>query len=95
MMMRFVVPAGAAALALMTTPVLAAGAPTPAQMSAAQKQCAQLESAIDAQMAEATSAQVAKTTKERQEGERLCNSGKPEEGVAMLQHALRDAMYRG
>jgi hypothetical protein len=92
MMMRFVVPAGAAALALMITPLLAAAA---APTTAAQKQCAQLESTIDVQIAEARPSQVAKTTKERQDGEQLCNSGKTEQGIATLQHALRDAMDRG
>jgi hypothetical protein len=92
MMIRFVVPAEAAALALMITPVLAAAA---APTAAAQKQCAQLESAIDAQLPEARQTQVAKATKERQEGEQLCNSGKTDQGIATLEHALRDAMYRG
>ena len=92
MMIRFVVPAGAAALALLVSPVLAAAA---APTAATQKQWTQLERTIDAQLPEARPSQVAKATKERQEGEQLCNSGKSEQGIATLQHALRDAMYRG
>ena len=92
MIIRFVVPAGAAALALMITPVLAAAA---APTTAAQKQCAQLERTIDAQISEALPSEVGKATKERQEGEQLCNSGKSQQGIATLQHALRDAMNRG
>jgi hypothetical protein len=92
MTIRFVVPAGAAALALMITPVLAAAA---APTAAAQNQCAQLERTIDAQLPEALPSQVAKATKERQDGEQLCNSGKSQEGIATLQHALRDSTYRG
>ena len=92
MPIRAVVPAGAVALALMISPVLAAA---PAPTTAAQNQCAQLERTIDAQMPEARPTQVAKATKERQDGEQLCNSGKTQEGIATLQHALRDAMYRG
>jgi hypothetical protein len=94
MIKRFVVPAGAAALALTITPVLAAGT-SPQPRTTAQTQCAQLERTIDAQMAEALSGQVAKATKERQEGAQLCNSGKPEQGVSMLQRALADTMNRG
>jgi hypothetical protein len=95
MIKRLVVPAGAAALALTITPVLAAGTSTTARTTTAQTQCAQLERTIDAQMPDALPGQVAKSTKERQEGAQLCNSGKTEEGVTMLQRALTDAMYRG
>jgi hypothetical protein len=95
MIKRFVVPVGTVALALTITPVLAAGASPQARTTTAQTQCAQLERTIDAQMAEALPGQVAKATKERQEGAQLCNSGKPEQGVSMLQHALADAMNRG
>jgi hypothetical protein len=92
MIMRFVVPATAAALMFSVSAF--AAQTTPAQ-SAGMQQCTQLESQITTNLPEAIPSVSRKAAAERDDGMKLCNSGKTEEGVAKLQQALTDVMYRG
>jgi hypothetical protein len=95
MITRFVVPVIAtAALGLSAASASAAETNAPAQ-SAAMRTCTQLEAQVAGLLPEAIPSMVRKATDERAEGARLCNSGKPEQGVATLERALNDALYRG
>ena len=95
MIMRFVVPVlAAAAIGLPAASVLAAQSDAKAQ-SAAIKTCRQLEGQVGNLLPEALPAMVKKVTDERSEGTRLCRSGKPEQGITLLEQALNDALYRG
>jgi hypothetical protein len=93
MIMRFVVPATAAAL-MLSVSAFAAQTSTSAQSSGMQ-QCTQLESQIATDLQDAIPSASRKATAERDEGMKLCNSGKTDEGIAKLQQALTDVMYRG
>ncbi len=59
------------------------------------QQCTQLESEITTNLPEAIPSGVKKATNERDDGAKLCSSGKTDEGIAKLQQALTDVMYRG
>jgi hypothetical protein len=91
MIVRFVVPAmAAAALGLSTA---SAFAQQTAQTAA--QQCAALEAQIDTNMPMTMPNMIKTATAEREEGAKLCNSGKTEEGIAKLQQALADALDTG
>jgi hypothetical protein len=88
MIMRFVVPAmAAAALGLLTASAFAAQA-----QSAAKQSCAALESQVDRNLPMAQPGDIGKATAERAQGAKLCNSGKTEQGMAKLQQALTTAL---
>ncbi len=95
MIMRFVVLAtAAAALGLSAASAFAAQTTAPAQ-SAAMQRCNQLEAQISNVLPEAIPSMVGKATTERARGAKLCQQGKTEQGIATLERALNDAMYRG
>ncbi len=92
MIMRCVVPlTAAAAFGLLATSALAAQAGP----SAASQRCTQLETQVATVLPEAIPSMVQKATSEHAEGARLCNAGKTEQGIATLERALNDALYRG
>ena len=91
MIMRCVVPlTAAAAFGLLATSALAAQTGP----SAAQR-CTQLETQVATVLPEAIPSMVQKATSEHAEGARLCSAGKTEQGIATLERALNDALYRG
>jgi hypothetical protein len=95
MIMRFVVPViAAAALGLPAASALAAQSGANAS-SAAMQTCNQLEQQVANVLPEAIPTMVKQATDERAEGAKLCQSGKTEQGIATLERALNDAMYRG
>jgi hypothetical protein len=95
MIMRLVVSAtAAAALGLSAASAFAAQSNTPAQ-SAAMQQCAALEAQVTSLLPEAISQMSAKARSERDQGAKLCQQGKTDEGIATLEQARTDAMYRG
>ena len=92
MIVRFVVPAtAAAAFGLLATSVLAAQA-TP---STAMQTCTQLEAQVASLLPEAIPSMLRKATNERAKGAKLCESGKTDQGIATLERAREDALYRG
>jgi hypothetical protein len=94
MIMRMVVSAtAAAALGLSAASVLAAGSST--QQSAAMQRCTDLQAQVTSLLPEAISQMAGKARSERDQGVKLCQQGKVEEGIATLEQALNDAMYRG
>ena len=93
MIMRFVVPATAAAL-MFAASAFAAQNSTTAQ-SPGMQECAQLEAQINSELPGAIPSEVRKVTAERDDGAKLCNSGKTDEGIAKLEQAVSDVAYRG
>jgi hypothetical protein len=92
MIVRFVVPAMAAAgFGLLATSVLAAQATPPTAMQT----CTQLEAQVAGVLPEAIPSMLGKATKERAEGAKLCESGQTDQGIATLERAKEDALYRG
>jgi hypothetical protein len=92
MIMRFVVPAtAAAAFGLLATSALAAQA-TP---STAMQTCTRMEAQVASLLPEAIPSMVGKATNERAEGAKLCDAGKTDQGIATLERAQTDALYRG
>jgi hypothetical protein len=86
MVMRYVVPATAAAALGLSFASGFAGAATGTQ------QCAALEAQVDAQLpATNVPSDVREATAERDEGAKLCHSGQTEAGMAKLRQALADA----
>ena len=95
MIMRFVVPViAAAALGLPAASVMAAQNGAPAN-SAAMQTCTQLEAQVASVLPEAIPSMMQKASDERTKGAQLCKSGKTEQGIATLERALNDALYRG
>jgi hypothetical protein len=95
MIMRIVVPViAAAALGLPVAWALAAQSSATAP-SAAMQTCHQLEQQVANVLPEAIPSMVNKATNERAKGAQLCQSGKTDQGIATLERALNDGLYRG
>jgi hypothetical protein len=86
MIMRYVVPAmAAAALGLSTASAFA-------QAQTGTQQCAALEAQVDEHIASRMVPSLVRTAQDlRAEGGKLCASGQTEAGIAKLQQALADA----
>jgi hypothetical protein len=94
MITRMVVSAtAAAALGLSAASVLAAGSNT--QQSADMQRCTDLQAQVTSLLPEAISQMAGKARSELDQGVKLCQQGKIEEGIATLEQARNDAMYRG
>jgi hypothetical protein len=57
--------------------------------------CAALDAQVTGLLPEAMSSMLGKATNEHAEGVKLCKEGKTGQGIATLERALTDALYRG
>ena len=93
MHVRFVLSVAAIALALVASGCQLAphGSPSsqirPAQVNATS-QCDQLQQQVEARMSTAVAVKVPSATAGLGQAQELCNSGQPEQGIAILQRVL-------